>query len=144
MYKKKVYKALYINHSCTLKNQSSLFAHRVKKMNKILFYIVLFATLLSFAHQASALPLDPLNLGKTAKKLLSKLGIATYYDVEAGVGSCGLQSKHTQKVVAVNQSQMKNGNFFLFQFIIAICNTKYLLLIYRCQSQQKPQVWATS
>jgi hypothetical protein len=91
-------------------------------MNKILFYIVLFATLLSFAHQAGALPLDPLNLGKAAKKLLSKLGIATYYDVEAGVGSCGLQSKHTQKVVAVNQSQLKYGNFFLFQFIIAIKN----------------------
>lgn len=77
-------------------------------MNKILFYILLFVTFL-FINQTDALPLDPLHLGKTVKKLLSKVGIATYYDVEAGVGSCGLQSKHTQRVVAVNYAQMDNG-----------------------------------
>lgn len=78
-------------------------------MNKIAFYILLFVTLLSISSTTNALPLDPLHLGKTVKKLLSKAGIATYYDVEAGVGSCGLKSKHTERVVAVNYIQMDNG-----------------------------------
>ncbi|KAL0141047.1 RlpA-like double-psi beta-barrel-protein domain-containing protein-containing protein [Mucor lusitanicus] len=51
----------------------------------------------------------PLNLAKTAKKLLSILGTGTYYDVAAGVGSCGQTNSNDDMVVAVNHGQMKNG-----------------------------------
>lgn len=51
----------------------------------------------------------PLNLGKTASKLLSILGTGTYYDVSAGTGSCGQLNSDDDMVVAVSHTQMKNG-----------------------------------
>ncbi|KAI8364498.1 RlpA-like double-psi beta-barrel-protein domain-containing protein-containing protein [Choanephora cucurbitarum] len=73
-------------------------------MNKLLL-IICFAFLCLFSQTESR----PLNLSKTAKNLLSILGRATFYDVSAGLGSCGRQSKNSDMVVAVNHLQMDNG-----------------------------------
>jgi putative methionine-R-sulfoxide reductase with GAF domain len=51
----------------------------------------------------------PLNLAKTAKKLLKILGKGTFYDVSVGTGSCGKVGDDKEMVVAVNHVQMKNG-----------------------------------
>lgn len=78
-------------------------------MNKILYLVFLLVSLLSLVQQTESLPLD---LGRATKKILSKLvGTGTYYDVEAGVGSCGLQSSASEFVVAVNVGQMNNGKY---------------------------------
>lgn len=75
-------------------------------MNKSLFFICL---ILSIFCVIQPLECRPLNLAKTAKKLLSILGTGTYYDVAAGVGSCGETNSNDDLVVAVNHGQMKNG-----------------------------------
>ncbi|GAA5796358.1 hypothetical protein EDC94DRAFT_622602 [Helicostylum pulchrum] len=76
-------------------------------MNKILFLVLLFICSISFIQHTEARPLD---LVKAATgKLFEILGKATYYDVEAGVGSCGIQSSNSDHVVAVNHGQMDNG-----------------------------------
>lgn len=76
-------------------------------MNKITFFVLLFISLFYFQSTTEALPL---NLGKTASRLLlSIFGKGTYYDVAAGVGSCGELSSNDDMVVAVNHAQMNNG-----------------------------------
>lgn len=76
-------------------------------MNKILKFVFMLVALFALVQRTESLPLD---LGKTTKSIISFiLGIATYYDVEAGLGSCGLQSSASDFVVAVNREQMDNG-----------------------------------
>ncbi|KAI8990972.1 RlpA-like double-psi beta-barrel-protein domain-containing protein-containing protein [Mycotypha africana] len=60
-----------------------------------------------FIQQVEPRPLNA--IGKTAGKLLSILGTGTYYDVGAGLGSCGKMHHDNEMVVAVNHAQMKNG-----------------------------------
>lgn len=86
-------------------------------MNKILYFVLLLASLFTFVQQTESRPLD---LGKATGRILSILGIATYYDVEAGVGSCGVQSSASEYVVAVNHGQMNNGKikYYLFIYIL--------------------------
>ena len=80
-------------------------------MNKLLL-IICFAFLCLFSQTESR----PLNLSKTAKNLLSILGRATFYDVSAGLGSCGRQSENSDMVVAVNHLQMDNGMWRMIDF----------------------------
>ncbi|CEP19647.1 hypothetical protein [Parasitella parasitica] len=75
-------------------------------MNKLFLCICLILSTFCVIQPAEARPLD---LAKTAQKLLSILGTATYYDVAAGVGSCGEMNSNDDMVVAVNHGQMKNG-----------------------------------
>ncbi|OBZ89309.1 hypothetical protein A0J61_02654 [Choanephora cucurbitarum] len=63
---------------------------------------------MEIAQETSLTESRPLNLSKTAKNLLSILGRATFYDVSAGLGSCGRQSENSDMVVAVNHLQMDN------------------------------------
>lgn len=77
------------------------------KMNKSFLFICLLLSLVCCVFQPTEA--RPLNLAKTAKKLLSILGTGTYYDVAAGVGSCGQTNSNDDMVVAVNHGQMKNG-----------------------------------
>ncbi|KAI9172877.1 hypothetical protein H9P43_007008 [Blastocladiella emersonii ATCC 22665] len=47
---------------------------------------------------------------ESASKLAARGARATYYDTEVGLGSCGLQSKNTQAVVAMNSAQYKQSD----------------------------------
>ncbi|GAN10276.1 non-catalytic module family EXPN [Mucor ambiguus] len=76
-------------------------------MNKSFLFICLLLSLVCCVFQPTEA--RPLNLAKAAKKLLSILGTGTYYDVAAGVGSCGQTNSNDDMVVAVNHGQMKNG-----------------------------------
>lgn len=75
-------------------------------MNKSLFLICLISSIFCIIRPSES---RPLNLTKAAKNLLSILGTGTYYDVAAGVGSCGETNSNDDMVVAVNHDQMKNG-----------------------------------
>ncbi|KAI7880269.1 RlpA-like double-psi beta-barrel-protein domain-containing protein-containing protein [Mucor mucedo] len=74
-------------------------------MNKILNLVFILISLFALVQHTESLPLD---LGRTTKHILAILGIATFYDVEAGLGSCGIQSSASEFVVAVNHEQMGN------------------------------------
>lgn len=76
------------------------------KMNRFRYVLVFIVCFLCVFEQVESRPLD---LAKTASKLLSILGTGTYYDVSAGTGSCGQLNSDSDMVVAVSYKQMKNG-----------------------------------